>query len=523
MAGKCDLQEKISELSNLLQSEKDLQATEQLRATEREKDLHKEICDLKEQLQRERNECADSFVPKLKVSKPKDVSREEKLQTEDSDCKDILGPLLEALERDNMKLFSQKEQLQMGCKQNNLASKEISEKDEAESAEEVTVMQQEDVCAQKELKTSEGDNVLQQQTPDLEEKLQTEGSEGLDTLGTVLEDLERESMVLTAQLQMSCIENDLTSKDVSEKDEAESAEEVTVMQEEDKIQEPDSLVQNENDVCAQEELKTSEGGHVHQQQTPDWEDKLQAEGLDSLDTLEAILKALQRENMVLSSEVEQLKMSFERMAAKYMAEKKEKEALQNIIQELNIKLQNEMDLCTQQQLKASERENVLCREIDDLRETLQKERDEDSKLQTWEQEKKAYLQEMEDLKLCYEGKTLRFNDMFEKLKAEKAHKEAIKEEQFKKIQALNIKVRQQQDTLIQQKVKASEREKMLSLKLEELEEKISCYEKGACPELTVRFNTEDDSLTHQAPKHKKKRKGWKKVAYSIKPWHWGKK
>ncbi len=119
----------------------------------------------------------------------------------------------------------------------------------------------------------------------------------------------------------------------------------------------------QEDVCAQKELKTSEGDNVLQQETCELEEKLQTEGSEGLDTLGAILEALQRENMVLS------------------------------------------------------------------------------------------------------------DDMFEKLTAEKAHKEAIKEELFKKIQALNIKVRQQQDTVIQQKVKASEREKMLSLKPEELEEK----------------------------------------------------
>ncbi len=58
MAGQCDLQEKISELSNLLQSEKDLRATEQ---TEKESirkqmdDLQKEVQQLKLQLQKEKS------------------------------------------------------------------------------------------------------------------------------------------------------------------------------------------------------------------------------------------------------------------------------------------------------------------------------------------------------------------------------------------------------------------------------------------------------------------------------------
>lgn len=113
--------------------------------------------------------------------------------------------------------------------------------------------------------------------------------------------------------------------------------------------------------------------------------------------------------------------------------------------------------------------------------------------------------------------------MFDKLKAEKNLKEAIKEEQFKRIQALNIKVEQQQDSCTQQKVRASEMEKMLSLKVEELQEKISCYEKG--PELPVRFNTEYDpqprgSGMQEKPKN---RKGWKKFAYNVKPWHGRKK
>lgn len=64
--------------------------------------------------------------------------------------------------------------------------------------------------------------------------------------------------------------------------------------------------------------------------------------------------------------VKQLKMPYEHMAEKNMAENREKEEQQNVTQELNIKLQTDKDLCTQQQLKASEREKILGREIDDL-------------------------------------------------------------------------------------------------------------------------------------------------------------
>lgn len=71
------------------------------------------------------------------------------------------------------------------------------------------------------------------------------------------------------------------------------------------------------------------------------------------------------------------------MAEKNMAEKREKEAQQNVIQELNIKLQTDKDLFTQQQLKASEREKILGREIKDLWETLQKKHDEDSQRPTF--------------------------------------------------------------------------------------------------------------------------------------------
>lgn len=336
-------------------------------------------------------------------------------------------------------------------------------------------------------KISEGDNVLQQQPRD-----QTMGSDCLDMFGPILKALDSLNEALTSQMEqrpMSCREDILTFKELSEKDEAEK---------------PDSLVKKDNDVGVQEELKTSEGDDVLQQETSDLEKKLEAK-----------LEALESHNKALSNEVVQLKMRYECMAEKYMAEKREKEALQNTVQELNIKLQNAKDLSTQQQLKASETEKILRQEIDDLRETLRKEREEDSKLQACEEEKKAYLQELEDTKLCYEGKTLRFHDMFEKLKAEKAHREAIKEEQFKKIQALHIKVRQQQDLLTQQKLRASEKEKMLSLKVEELEEKISRYEKAASSET-------DDSDEEVPGKQKRKRKGWKKVVDNIKPWHWGK-
>lgn len=80
--------------------------------------------------------------------------------------------------------------------------------------------------------------------------------------------------------------------------------------------------------------------------------QLQTEGPDCLDMLGAKLEHLQSHDKVLSNEMEQLKMSFERMAERYMAQKREKEALQNIIQELN--------LCILQQLNAADGEKVLC-------------------------------------------------------------------------------------------------------------------------------------------------------------------
>lgn len=110
----------------------------------------------------------------------------------------------------------------------------------------------------------------------------------MDMLGHKLEALERENIILSSQIEeldLSCSDNNLTSTDVSTKDEAESAENVTVMLQEDNIQETDSLVPKEDDVCAEEELKTSEGDKVLQEETCDLEEKLQTEGSECLDTL----------------------------------------------------------------------------------------------------------------------------------------------------------------------------------------------------------------------------------------------
>ncbi|KAK5865445.1 hypothetical protein PBY51_019713 [Eleginops maclovinus] len=69
-------------------------------------------------------------------------------------------------------------------------------------------------------------------------------------------------------------------------------------------------------------------------------------------------------------------------------------------------------------------------------------------------------------------------DLSEKLKAEKAQSEVIKEEQCKTIQAWNIKAAPDQDFCAEQKLTAAEKEKMLSLKVGQPEDKISTYGKG---------------------------------------------
>eukprot|EP00064_Thunnus_orientalis_P025581 superscaffoldBa00013302_g25971 len=392
------MHETISELSKLLQTEKDLRAMEQLKATEREKVLRAEMEKMRET-----------------------ITNQETIK-------------YKALERERDILLTE-------------------------------LHEEKDLHVERQLRDSEREKALRKQICELKEQIRTEHNGCADSFVPKLKALERENAALISQvehLKMSCKDMNLTLKDLSEKEK----EKVVVTQHEDGAQEPDSLVEKEHYVCSQEEL--SEGDNVPNKDTCDMEDKLQSEGSECVGTLESKLKALESHNKVLSNEVEQHKMSFEHMTEKYMAEKTEKEALQINIQELNIKLQSEMDFCKQQQ-RASEREKVLCQEIDNLRETLQKEREDDSKLQAWEKERKAYTQEIADLKLCYEGKTLRFNEMLEKLKAEKDHKEAIK----------------QQDLCTQEKLKASERENVFSLKLEELKEKISCYEKAAHPELTA--------------------------------------
>lgn len=164
----------------------------------------------------------------------------------------------------------------MSCKENKLTLKDKYEKNEK-----VTVMQQEnnihktkslvqkekDVCAQEEI--SEGDKVLQQLEGDLEDMFQTEES---DYLGACLDLYLKPWWGRTAPFSqteqltepMSCKDDNLTFEDVSIKDKAERAEKVPVMPQKDTTQEPDSLVQKENDVGTQEELKISEGDNVLQ-------------------------------------------------------------------------------------------------------------------------------------------------------------------------------------------------------------------------------------------------------------------
>ena len=140
-------------------------------------------------------------------------------------------------------------------------------------------------------------------------------------------------------------------------------------------------------------------------------------------------------------------------------------------------------------------------------------------------EKKTYIEEIAHLKLCYEGKTLRFHEMSEKLKAEKAHKEAIKEEHILRNQALYRKIRQQKDLYDQEQMRAYDREKVLVMKLEDLKDKVAWYERQASLKLiaTSKSEEENNHLQGEASGEQnktKKRKGWKKY---INPSHWGRK
>ncbi|KAL7401299.1 hypothetical protein ABVT39_026149 [Epinephelus coioides] len=117
----------------------------------------------------------------------------------------------------------------------------------------------------------------------------------------------------------------------------------------------------------------------------------------------------------------------------------------------------------------------LCHEKDHLRETK-------GKVQALEKERKAYLQEFEESRA-------RAKDMFEKFQAEKAEKESSKE----KNQALIKKAEELQDLCNQQNLRASEREKMLSLKVAELEEKLAWHEMGARPK-TATFSVENEDI-----------------------------
>lgn len=127
--------------------------------------------------------------------------------------------------------------------------------------------------------------------------------------------------------------------------------------------------------------------------------QLQTEGPDCLDMLGAKLEHLQSHDKVLSNEMEQLKMSFEHMAERYMAQKREKEAQQNIIQELN--------LCILQQLNAADGEKVLCHI------TFKRHSKKSMMRIVYSKPGRRRRQpSREDMKLCNQGKILRFNEMF---------------------------------------------------------------------------------------------------------------
>lgn len=470
MATKCKMQETIRDLSNLLQTEKDLRAMEQLRATKREKALRAEMEKMRETiinqetlkykaLERERNTLLEEV---------------ERLESNDSAFSEIMDEY-EAEKEEKESMREQRDALQKEIEQLKLQ-----------------LHKEKDLHVQRQLRDSEREKGLRKQICDLKEQIRTERDKCSDSYLLKLKALERENTALVSQIDqmmMNCGDNNLTLNDLSEE-------------------------------------------NVPDQQTCNLEDKLQSEGSESVETLGPKLEALESQNKVLSNELEELKISLERMAEKYMAEKTEKEAREIVIQEL----------------RASEREKGLCQEIHDLREKLQKQHEEESKLQAWMEEK---IQEIADGR-----KSLRYPDLFDKLKAEEAHEEAIKEEQLKTIQ-------EQQ----QEKLRASEREKGLRKEiddlqgmlrrrheddgnqqawemdvkiyqdlnikvrqqLEELKEKISYYEKGARPKLTATPDSVEensDNLQGEAPgeeKKTKKRKGWNKFVYNVKPWHWGKK
>ncbi|XP_071359239.1 paramyosin-like [Trachinotus anak] len=631
MAGKCEMQEKINELSRLLQNEKDLRVREQQRATQRERALRAEmesmtitVCDITdeckgktaeiESIRKQMDELQEK-VEELKLLREKDlhvdkqrwVSEQEKalrkeisdlneqLQRERNECEASFEPKFKALEKQNKALITEVEQLEMRCKENNLTPKDLSEKVVADSTEKVTVTYQNssaqtelEVCAQVVPRnfTTEGEqalcaeieqlklqlseeqdlraerqqrdfervNFLHKEICDLKVKFQWERTEcgastvselkAMELLCDLGEQLQKEQNECAAsfmpkidllekengifitqveQLKTSCRENNLALQDLSKKDEIESAEEVTVVHQQDETQEPETSAQKENEACGEEPLRNSEEEQVPEQETSGLVKKLQTDVLQNLDTL----AALDKQSKLLSNYLNQLRISFDCVAEKYRAEKTENKTLQNVIEDLNIKLQKEMDLTKQLQLENTEREKTMGKEIADLRELLQKEREHDGKLQAWEKEKAAYLHEIEELNLICEGKALRIKGLLEKIKEEKAHKEAIKDKQFQRIRALNNKVKQLQDSSAQQKLWASERENFLTLKVQELEQKNSDYEKRRSLKFAATSTSEDLSDDDQQPGCSKdtekttKPKGWNKFVHNVKPWNWG--
>ncbi|CAK6980463.1 trichohyalin-like [Scomber scombrus] len=62
-----EVQKEVEQLKSQVHREKEVHAERQLRDSEREKTLLRQIAELKEQIRTERDECTDSFVPKIRA------------------------------------------------------------------------------------------------------------------------------------------------------------------------------------------------------------------------------------------------------------------------------------------------------------------------------------------------------------------------------------------------------------------------------------------------------------------------
>ncbi|XP_058506491.1 uncharacterized protein LOC131472996 [Solea solea] len=160
----------------------------------------------------------------------------------------------------------------------------------------------------------------------------------------------------------------------------------------------------------------------------------------------------------------------------------------------------------QQQLKVVERTKVLAKA------------EKEGELTPSQKKEKGYLQELGEMQLLYKDTKETFKNNLEKLKEDIAQKEARNRE-------LDLILR---DPSMEQKLReAKSRILFLSLKVQELKQRLTRYENGSRPKVSLRWNPDTENMRGELlqlkPFREKKRSITHAFLHHIQPWNWGKK